>query len=98
MASDGFFSAFAAVTPALFLAAGVYIYAALVRQISVRGVERPAAPVREFGWPEATLPTFLVLLFLYGPAASASLDVRRIHTTDLLESPLLSLGLSLFLA
>jgi len=98
MAFDGFLSAFAAVIPALFLAAGVYIYAALVRQISVRVVEPSAAPVRGFGWPEATLAALLVLLFLYGMAVSASRDVPRVQAPDLLESTLLSIGLLLFIA
>ena len=65
MAFEGFFSALAAVIPALFLAAGVYIYVALVRQISVRVVDPSATPVRAFGWPEATLATFLVLLYFF---------------------------------
>ena len=42
MAADGFLSVLAAVIPALFLVAGVYIYVALVRQISAR-VEEPSA-------------------------------------------------------
>ena len=54
MAFEGFLSALAAVIPALFLAAGVYIYVALVRQISVRVVESSAMPVRGFGWPDAS--------------------------------------------
>ena len=98
MAFDGFLPALGAVIPALFLAGGVYIYVALVRQISVRVVEPSAEPVREFGWPEATLATFLVSLFLYGLVASASHDVRTIKTHDLLANALFSIGLFLFLA
>jgi membrane protease YdiL (CAAX protease family) len=98
MAFDGFLSALAAVIPALFLAAGVYIYVALVRQISVRAVEASDTPVRGFGWPEATLATVLVLIFLYGLAASASHDVSGMRTRDLRESALLSIGLLIFIA
>jgi uncharacterized protein len=98
MAFDGFFSALAAVIPALFLAAGVYIYVALVRQISVRVVDPSATPVRAFGWPEATLAIVLVLLFLRGLAVSASHDVSRIQNRDLIESALFSIGLLLFIA
>jgi uncharacterized protein len=98
MAFDGFLSAFATVIPALFLAAGVYIYAALVRQISVGVVEPSAAPVRGFGWPEAVLATVLVLIFLNGIAASASHNLSGIQTHDLLANALFSIGLLLFIA
>jgi uncharacterized protein len=98
MAFDGFLPALAAVIPALFLAGGVYIYVALVRQINARVVEPSPAPVREFGWPEATLATLLVLIFLLGLAASASHDVRRIQNHDLIQSGLLSVGLLVIIA
>lgn len=98
MAFDGFLSALAAVIPALFLAAGVYIYVALVRQISVRVTEPSATPARGFGWPEATLATVLVLILLNSLAASASRDVSSIHTRDLMWNALLSIALLLFIA
>ena len=98
MAFDGFFSALAAVIPALFLVAGVYIYVALVRQSSVRAVEPSGPPVRGFSWPEATLATFLVTIFLHGIAASGSRDVSGIQTRDLVGNALLSIGLLLFIA
>jgi hypothetical protein len=59
MAFEGFFSALAALIPALFLAAGVYIYVALVRQINARLVEPEGILERRFGWPEAVLAGFL---------------------------------------
>jgi membrane protease YdiL (CAAX protease family) len=93
MAFDGFLPALAAVIPALFLAGGVYIYVALIRQISVRVAEPSVEPVRRFGWPEATLAAALVFLFLYGLVASAGHDVRTIQTRDLLANALLSIGL-----
>jgi uncharacterized protein len=98
MAFDGFLSALAAVIPALFLAGGVYIYVALVRQISVRVVEPSAMPVRGFGWPEATLATVLAMIFLHGLAVSASRDVSPIQTRDLVANALFSIGLLLFIA
>jgi membrane protease YdiL (CAAX protease family) len=98
MASDGFLSALAAVIPALFLAAGVYIYVALARQISARVVEPSAAPVRGFSWPEATLATILVFVFLNSIAASTSHEVRGIQTRDLVANALFSIGLLLFIA
>ncbi len=98
MAFDGFFSALAALIPALFLAAGVYIYVALVRQISVRVVDLSAPPARDFGWPEAALATFFVLLFLRALAGSPSHDVNRLQNRDLIEGALLSIGLFVFIA
>jgi uncharacterized protein len=98
MAFDGFLPALAAVIPALFLAAGVYIYVALLRQISVRFVEPAATPVRAFGWPEATLATVLALIFINGIAASVSPDVKTIQSRDLAANALFSIGLLLFIA
>ena len=45
MAFDGFLPALSAVIPALFLAGGVYIYVALVRQINARATD----PLRHAG-------------------------------------------------
>ena len=98
MASDGFLSALAVVIPALFVAGGVYIYVALVRQISVRVAAASAPAMRGFSWPEATLAAFLVTIFLYGIAASGSRDVSAIQTRDLVANALLSIGLLLFIA
>lgn len=98
MAFDGFFPALAAVIPALFLAAGVYIYVALVRQISVRAVDPSIPPARDFGWPEAVLATLFALLFLRGLAVSATHDVNRIQNRDLIEGAILSIGLLVFIA
>jgi membrane protease YdiL (CAAX protease family) len=98
MAFDGFFSALAAVIPALFLAVGVYIYVALVRQISVRVADPLVPPARDFGWPEATVAIFFVALFLRALAVSASHDVSRIQNRDLIEGALLSIGLLVFIA
>jgi len=98
MAFEGFFSALAALIPALFLAAGVYIYVALVRQINARLVEPEGILERRFGWPEAVLAGFFILLLLYGLAASTSRDVTRVQPHDLLNSTALSLGLLVFIA
>jgi membrane protease YdiL (CAAX protease family) len=97
MAFDGLFSALAAVIPALFLAAGVYIYVALIRQISVRVADPTAPPARDFGWPEATLATFLVLFFL-GLLVLAPHEANRPQNHDLTGSALLSIGLLVFIA
>lgn len=98
MAFDGFLPALTAVIPALFLAGGVYIYVALVRQISVRVTDPTAPPVREFGWPEALLAAVLVTVFVRGIAASASHDMSSLQTRDLVANALFSIGLLLFIA
>lgn len=98
MASDGFLSGLAAVIPALFLAGGVYVYVALVRQISVHVVEPSTIPTRKFGWPEALLATVFVSIFLYGLAMSAPREVSRIHNRELIESALLSIGFLIIIA
>jgi len=98
MAFDGFFSALGAVIPALFLVAGVYIYVALARQISVRPVEVSATPTREFGWPEATLGTLLATWFLLNVVSSASHDKPDIQSRDLIANALFTIGLLLFIA
>jgi membrane protease YdiL (CAAX protease family) len=98
MASDGLFSALAAVIPALLLAAGVYIYAALIRQIRHRSPEPLVNPVRGFGWPEVIVASLLVLFFLYGTAISASRGSSGIQTLDLLQNAVLTIGLLLIIA
>jgi membrane protease YdiL (CAAX protease family) len=98
MAFDGVLPALAAVIPALFLAGGVYIYVALVRQISVRVTDSSVPPVRGFGWPEAILATVLVTVFVHGIAASASHETSAIQTRDLMANALFSIGLLLFIA
>ena len=97
MAADGFLSLLAAVIPALFLVAGVYIYVALVRQINARADEPSVTPVRQFGWPEATLATVIVFVFVNGLATSAAQNVRTIQTRDLLANGLFSIVLLLFI-
>jgi membrane protease YdiL (CAAX protease family) len=99
MASQGFLSILGALIPALFLVAGVYIYVALIRQMGARPVEEPSVPpARQFGWPEATLATVIVLVFVNGIIAAVSQDVRAIQTRDLVVNALFSIGLLLFIA
>jgi len=98
MAFDGFISALGAVIPALFLAAGVYVYVSLARQISVRQVEPSATPLRLFGWPEATLAILLSVWFLLNIVASVSHEVKSIRTRDLIFYSLFSIGLFLAIA
>ena len=72
MAFDDFLSALAAVIPALLLAASVYIYASLVRQIRVRvdgavGDHPSRACMR---WPEANRWCHCPAIFLQRSALS----------------------------
>ena len=65
MAFDGFFSALAAAIPALFLAAGVYIYVALsgksVRVLWTRRFHRRAISAgRRQSWPHSSSFSFCV--------------------------------------
>ncbi|MFL6541481.1 MAG: CPBP family intramembrane glutamic endopeptidase [Chthoniobacterales bacterium] len=98
--SDGFLTAFAAVINALFLGASVYIYLALVRQVS----SRPAAveegePQRTFALPEAILACALGLLFvLNAVAAPANSEKILLQTNDLVANALISLALFVFVA
>ena len=98
MTPDGFLPALSAVINALFLVAGVYIYVSLVRQISSRVTEPEAAPVRQFGRPEAALAIFITLFFLYLLVSPSSHGPPRMRTSDLIGNGVLLIGLLLALA
>lgn len=96
---DGFLTAFSAVINALFLAAGVYIYLSLVRQIGARSAAPLDTPERTFGALDAVLALALATLFLVnavGPSVASGKVV--LHTNDLIANALVSLGLFLFVA
>jgi membrane protease YdiL (CAAX protease family) len=82
MTADGFLPALSAVISALFLVAGVYIYASLVRQISSRAPEPDAPFIRKFDRPEAILAVLLTLFFLWqftgAPQNPASIGNREL--------------------
>jgi membrane protease YdiL (CAAX protease family) len=98
MSADGFLPALSAVLYALFLTAGVYIYASLVRQISSRVAEPEVLAARKFAWPEAILATALSLFFLLALAGSPSQKMNRMGDRDLVVSALFTLGLLLAVA
>lgn len=99
MSGDGFMTALAAVTYALFILSAIYIYLALVRQVGARGEEASAEQVRVFGWPEVGLALVLGTLFALNAAAASSHRGNVTLTTgDLLGNAMVSLGLLLFVA
>lgn len=95
---DGFLTAVAAVTNALFLVGSVYIYVSLVRQIGVRapalaGENNPPT----FGLPDAVLALALATLFTVNAATSSIAPGKMVlRTHDLVANALVSLGLLLF--
>ncbi len=96
--SDGFFTAIAAVTNALFLLGGIYIYLALVRQIGAR-TETTIEPQETFGLPDAILALALASLFALNAAVSTpQADKIVLRTTDLGANALISVALFLFVA
>ena len=96
---EGFLTAVAAVTNALFLVGGVYVYLALARQIGARTIAPLDETERTFGLPEAVLAFGLISLFMLNAvAASSHSDKVVMRTNDLLATGLISLAVFLFLA
>ena len=98
MAFDGFFPALSAVTNALFLVAGVYIYVSLARQIRVRQAEFSETTARNFGLADAILATFLAAWFFVNIASSSSQNMINLRSRDLAANALFSIGLLIFVA
>ena len=98
MTVDGFFPALSAVFYALFLIAGVYIYASLIRQIAARAPNPEAPPIRTFGWPEALLAFFLACFFLLSLSGGAARNPSRIGNRELIASAAFTVGLLLAVA
>src|ERR1700736_85963 len=98
MTVDGFLSALSAVVYALFLVAGVYIYASLIRQIAARAPDSAPPPLRTFGWPEALLAFFLALFFLLSLSGGSPHKASRIGNRELIVSAAFTVGLLLAVA
>jgi membrane protease YdiL (CAAX protease family) len=98
MTVDGFLPALSAVFYALFLMAGVYIYAALIRQIAARAPISEPSPLRTFGWPEALLAFFLACFFLLSLSGGSPRNPSRIGTRELIASAAFTVGLLLAVA
>src|SRR3954453_1360240 len=95
---DGLIPALSVVFYAFFLVVGVYVYAALVRQVAARvpGAEPP--PLRTFGTPEAVIALLLAFFFLLTLASTPAHEAPRMRTRDLIFSAGLTVGLLLALA
>ncbi|MGZ4984272.1 MAG: CPBP family intramembrane glutamic endopeptidase [Chthoniobacterales bacterium] len=95
--SDGFITAASAVTNAILLLAGIYIYLALVRQIIARDVI-PAESRETFGLPDVILALVLGIILLLNTIGAArqtgKLDLR---TSDLIWTGLVEAALFAFL-
>ena len=99
MILDGLIPALSAVVHAVFLVIGVYIYAALLRQIAARPPNSEPPPLRTFSFPEAMVAASLTLFFLYTLAlASAQQAPRKLGTQELVVGGVMSVGLLLALA
>jgi len=98
MSVDGLIPALSVVFYAFFLIVGVYVYAALVRQIAARvpGLEPP--PLRPFALPEGVIAVSIALFFLVTLLAAPAHEVRRLQTRDLIASGIFTMGLLLALA
>ena len=95
----GFLTALAAVTNALFLVAGIYIYLALVRQIGARSAPDAEEETKPFGLPEVVLAVGLATLFAMNVAAANSHSGKLVlRTQDLIANGLISVALFLFVA
>jgi membrane protease YdiL (CAAX protease family) len=96
--SDGFITALGAVTNAIFLLAGVYIYLALVRQIVARPPLQPDSAERAFGLPDVILALIFGTLFLLNVATAASQNGRLVlKTSDLILNGLIDAAVFIFI-
>ncbi|MEP6823054.1 MAG: hypothetical protein ABI946_11980, partial [Chthoniobacterales bacterium] len=96
---EGFLTVVASILNVLFLGGGVYIYLALIRQISVTDPLPLAEGERTFGRPEIYLALGLSALFLYNAASSFSHPERTVMSAnELIANLLVSVALLLFVA
>jgi membrane protease YdiL (CAAX protease family) len=102
MSSDSLLTALGSVTSFVVLIVAVYIYVALIRQISARAPTSLVESPRTFGWPEAILASGLVCLLLLNVVAAfsgRSLEVNsRVLVENLLFTAAIVLLISAFLA
>ncbi|MFL6584529.1 MAG: CPBP family intramembrane glutamic endopeptidase [Chthoniobacterales bacterium] len=98
MAVDGLFTALSALTSALLLGAGVYVYGSLARQISVRAGSVPATATRTFSWGDAVLAILLSAWFVLNTTAAAAHSITTLRTRDLAANALFSIALLVFVA
>ncbi|HMJ06344.1 MAG TPA: type II CAAX endopeptidase family protein [Chthoniobacterales bacterium] len=96
---EGISTAVAAVTNALFLVGGIYIYLALTRQIAARKPAAVEENTRSFGLADLVLALGLATLFLLNAVIASSRTGKMVmETNDLIANALISLGLFVFVA
>ena len=101
MASDNILSAFVAVIQALLLAASVYVYASLIRQIRSRVTEpSPIVPSRLYSWPEAVIAGVIACYFLANVVLSLTSghQVKTMRTLDMVVYSIFTIGMFVGLA
>lgn len=99
MLSGGFVSALFPVVFALLFVIGVYVYTALIRQISARPADPPAGttPAKTFGIPEAIVAVLLISFLLVNVVASISAPLTPLNTRDLAANLVLTIVVVLIL-
>ncbi len=96
---EGFLTVIAAVVNVLFLLGAVYIYLAILRQVSARPTPSAEETGRRFGLPEALLGVGLASLFMLNAWVAYSRVGRpNLQTNDLIANALVSIALLLFVA
>jgi hypothetical protein len=97
---DGFSAALGAVVQALYLLASIYIYLALVRQISARNEVVADETERTFGLPEVFLALVFATLFAYSAVADAPSSTSKMvmGSRELIAHGLLSAAFFVFIA
>jgi uncharacterized protein len=98
MSVDGIIPALSVVFYAFFLVVGVYVFAALVRQIAARNPGSEPPPLRTFGTPEAVIALLLTSFFLVTLASAPAHEIRRMQTVDVIAGASFTMGLLLALA
>jgi membrane protease YdiL (CAAX protease family) len=97
MGGEDFFSALGSIANALFLLASIYIYIALLRQIHRRDRDLIAND-RGFGAAEVALAIFVIAVFAFSSLGASSVQIVRLHTSDLVLNAIFFIGMVVFLA
>jgi membrane protease YdiL (CAAX protease family) len=82
----------------LWLLLGAFVYAALIRQISVRPSPLPETGKKTFGIPEALAATFLMSLLVLSLVKGGASSVPKLSTEDLINNFILTAVVVLVLA
>jgi uncharacterized protein len=77
---------------------GLYIYVALIRQISVRTAPVEETPPKRFGLPEAMVATLLMSLLVVGLINGGAANATELDTSDLIKNFILTAVVVLILA